>query len=125
MDPDGRKVRPYTVAALNNEIGGWQQPVPAQPFSPSGEKLGCGNPTARYSDTNLNYNETQIATPTQMAGIIFGGREKIVDIGVNWHMNRNVKPQIHNSSPRRQGYSSASHPRQPGSQHPGRSPVPN
>lgn len=88
--------RPYTVAAVNNEIGGWQQPVPSQPFSLNGESWGAWELAARYSDMDLDWNPRQIQTTTQLAGIV-GGRERIFDIGVNWYMNRNVKLQVHNS----------------------------
>ena len=47
----------------------------------------------RYSDTNLNWNPTQVASPTQLAGIL-GGEERIVTLGLNWYMNRNVKLQV-------------------------------
>lgn len=90
------ETRPYTVAALNNEIGGFQQPVPSKPFSLRGDSWGAWEIAARYSDINLDWNPRQVQTTTQLAGIV-GGRERIFDIGVNWYMNRNVKLQIHDS----------------------------
>jgi phosphate-selective porin OprO/OprP len=90
------ETRPYTVAALNNEIGGFQQPVPSKPFSLRGDSWGAWEIAARYSDIDLDWNPRQVQTTTQLAGIV-GGRERIFDIGVNWYMNRNVKLQVHNS----------------------------
>ena len=90
------ETRPYTVAALNNEIGGFQQPVPSRPFSLNGDSWGAWELVARYSDIDLDWNPRRVASTTQLAGIV-GGRERIFDIGVNWYMNRNVKLQIHNS----------------------------
>ncbi|HJT42470.1 MAG TPA: porin [Rhizomicrobium sp.] len=90
------ETRPYTVAALNNEIGGFQQPVPSRPFSLRGESWGAWELVARYSDIDLDWNPRRVASATQLAGIV-GGRERILDIGINWYMNRNVKLQVHNS----------------------------
>ena len=42
---------------------------------------------------NLNYNPTQLASSSQLAGIT-GGDERIVTLGVNWYLNRNVKLQV-------------------------------
>lgn len=90
------ETKPYTVAALNNEIGGFQQPVPSRPFSLRGDSWGAWELVARYSDMDLDWNPRQVQTTTQLAGIV-GGRQRIFDIGVNWYMNRNVKLQVHNS----------------------------
>ena len=46
--------------------------------------------TARYSDTNLNWRTDQFLSTTQLAGIA-GGEEKIVALGVNWYLNRNIR----------------------------------
>ena len=48
---------------------------------------------ARYYDTNLNYNPGQLASTAQLAGIT-GGDERIVTLGINWYLNRNVKLQV-------------------------------
>ena len=90
------ETKPYTVAALNNEIGGFQQPVPSRPFSLAGDSWGAWELVARYSDIDLDWNPRRVASTTQLAGIV-GGRERLIDLGVNWYMNRNVKLQIHNS----------------------------
>jgi phosphate-selective porin OprO/OprP len=90
------ETRPYTVASLNNETGGWQQPVPSRPFSLRGDSWGAWEVAARYSYIDLDWNPTQTQTATQLAGIV-GGKERTFDIGVNWYMNRNVKLQVHQS----------------------------
>jgi phosphate-selective porin OprO/OprP len=90
------ETRPYTTNSLNNETGGFQQPVPSRPFSLRGDSWGAWELVARYSDTDLNWNANQVANASQLAGIR-GGRETIFDIGINWYMNRNVKLQIHDS----------------------------
>ena len=46
---------------------------------------------ARYSDTNLNWHQPQVAVAgVQLAGIP-GGEEKILAIALNWYLNRNVR----------------------------------
>ena len=49
----------------------------------------------RYSDTDLNWHTSQAAVTnitgtSQLAGIA-GGEERVVDLGVNWYFNRNVR----------------------------------
>ena len=65
----------------------------SRPFSLNGDSWGAWEVALRYSDTNLNWNPTQVAGPTQLAGIL-GGDERIVTLGLNWYMNRNVKLQV-------------------------------
>ena len=90
------ETRPYTPNSLNNETGGFQQPVPSRPFSLRGDSWGAWELVARYSDTDMNWNGNQTANASRLAGVL-GGRETIFDIGINWYMNRNVKLQIHDS----------------------------
>jgi len=87
------ETKPYTAQAINNEVGAFGNPVPSRPFSLDGDSWGTWEVTARYSDMNLNYNPTQLASTSQLAGIT-GGDERIVTLGLNWYMNRNVKLQI-------------------------------
>jgi len=47
----------------------------------------------RYSDTDMNWNSTQLASTAQLAGVL-GGRERILALGINWYMNRNVRMMI-------------------------------
>jgi phosphate-selective porin OprO and OprP len=42
---------------------------------------------------NLNWHQTQVANTTQLGGIL-GGDERIVTLGVNWYLNRNIKLQV-------------------------------
>lgn len=87
------ETKPYTAQAINNEVGGFGNPVPSRPFSLGGDSWGAWELAARYSDTNLNYNPTQLASTSQLAGIT-GGDERIITLGINWYMNRNVKLQV-------------------------------
>ena len=83
----------YTVSATNNEVGGFGAPKVASPFSWKGDSWGAWELTARYSDTDLNWNQLFAGTATQQAGIN-GGDERIVALGVNWYLNNNVKLQL-------------------------------
>jgi phosphate-selective porin OprO/OprP len=83
----------YEPVALNNEMASYEAPVPAKPFSLSGDSWGAWELVARYSDTNLNWNSNQLAGTTQLAGVL-GGRERIVALGINWYMNRNIRMMI-------------------------------
>jgi phosphate-selective porin OprO/OprP len=87
------ETKPYTAQAINNEVGAFGNPVPSRPFSLDGDSWGSWEIAARYSDMNLNWNPTQLATTTQLAGIT-GGDERIVTLGLNWYLNRNVKIQV-------------------------------
>jgi len=84
------EAKSYTASALNNETGGFQSIVPSRPFSLAGDSWGAWELVARYSSTDMNWNPTQLATATQLAGIN-GGREDIIALGVNWYLNRNVR----------------------------------
>jgi phosphate-selective porin OprO/OprP len=85
----------YTVSATNNEVGGFGAPKVVSPFSRSGDSWGACELTARYSNTDLNWNETRIADPLTLtqAGIA-GGEERIIMLGLNWYLNNNVKLQL-------------------------------
>ena len=83
----------YTVSATNNEVGGFGAPKVARPFSWRGDSWGAWELAVRYSDTDLNWNDTTAATATTQAGIN-GGDERIVAIGLNWYLNNNVKLQF-------------------------------
>jgi phosphate-selective porin OprO and OprP len=73
----------YTVTAQNNEIGGWTGPKVANPFSLDGESWGAWEWVIRYSDTNL----TDLAGGTKYNG----GDEKILNTGINWYLNNQVR----------------------------------
>lgn len=84
------ETKTYTPSAINNEVGGFNMPVPSRPFSLDGDSWGAWELAARYTDTNLNWHANQLAGSTQLAGIL-GGRERIVSLGVNWYLNRNIR----------------------------------
>jgi phosphate-selective porin OprO and OprP len=86
----------YTVTSMNNEVGGFGSPKVANPFSLDGDSWGAWEFVARYSDTNLNWNKNQAQTATTQIGIN-GGDERILDLGLNWYLNNNVKLQVHDS----------------------------
>jgi phosphate-selective porin OprO/OprP len=98
----------YTVTSTNNEVGGFGAPRVASPFSFSGDSWGAWELTARYSDTNLNWNPTTAAAATTQAGIN-GGDERIITIGLNWYLNNNVKLQINDLITSVNKFSSVSH----------------
>jgi phosphate-selective porin OprO/OprP len=80
----------YIASALAETQAGFQSLVPSRPFSLDGGSWGAWEVTARYSDTDLNWNASQVASTTQLAGIT-GGRQRIMALGVNWYLNRNVR----------------------------------
>ena len=55
-----------------------------------GGSWGAWELTARYSDTNLNWNTTQLASASNLAGVL-GGEQRIVALGINWYLNRNIR----------------------------------
>lgn len=80
------ETRQYSPSALNNEVGGWQGPsAVASPFSLDGESWGAWELAVRYSDTNLNWHLSDKTNG------VAGGREDIVDIALNWYLNRNIR----------------------------------
>jgi phosphate-selective porin OprO/OprP len=84
------EAKSYSPSAINNEVGGFNGPVPSRPFSFSGDSWGAWELAVRYSDTNLNWHDTQVASPVQLAGVV-GGDERIVAIALNWYLNRNIR----------------------------------
>lgn len=78
------ETKTYSPSALNNEVGGFNGPVPSRPFSFSGDSWGAWELAVRYSDTDLNWHRT-------VANGVFGGRESVVAIALNWYLNRNVR----------------------------------
>lgn len=85
----------YTTSATNNEVGGFGAPKVVSPFSWAGDSWGAWELTARYSDTDLNWNEDRIADPLSFtqAGIA-GGEERVIMLGLNWYLNNNIKLQL-------------------------------
>jgi phosphate-selective porin OprO/OprP len=87
------ETKAYSPSAINNEVAGFNGPVPSRPFSLNGGSWGAWELVARYSNTNLNWNVNQLASATQGAGIL-GGQERIVALGVNWYLNRNIRVMV-------------------------------
>jgi phosphate-selective porin OprO/OprP len=87
------ETKAYSASALNNEVGGFQAPVPSRPFSFSGDSWGAFELVARYSNTDLNWHTNQIQTNSQLAGVL-GGEERVIALGLNWYLNRNVRVMI-------------------------------
>jgi phosphate-selective porin OprO/OprP len=83
----------YIASALAETQAGYQSLVPSRPFSLDGGSWGAWEFATRYTDTNLNWNGTQLASTTQLAGIN-GGRQRIVALGINWYLNRNVRVML-------------------------------
>ncbi|MBW8852886.1 MAG: hypothetical protein JF604_00825, partial [Bradyrhizobium sp.] len=80
----------YIASALAETQAGFQSLVPSRPFSLDGGSWGAWEVTARYSDTDLNWHGSQTASTSQLAGIN-GGRQRIMALGINWYLNRNVR----------------------------------
>jgi phosphate-selective porin OprO and OprP len=89
------ETKTYTPAGLAETQAGFGAPVPSAPFSLAGGSWGAWEAVARYTDTNLNWNTTQLASAASgvQAGIL-GGRQRIVALGINWYMNRNVRVML-------------------------------
>jgi phosphate-selective porin OprO/OprP len=79
------ETKAYGVSATNNEYGSWGIPAPSRPFSLKGNSWGAWELAARYSDTDLNWEENTSGTG------VAGGDEKIWTVGLNWYLNRNVR----------------------------------
>ena len=85
------EAKSYSASAINNEAGGFQAPVPSRPFSFSGDSWGAWELAARYSNTQMNWHQPQVAIAgVHLAGIP-GGDERVLAIALNWYMNRNVR----------------------------------
>ena len=87
------ETKSYSPSGLAETQASFGQPVVSRPFSLSGDSWGAWELVARYSDTDLNWHSTQLATTTQLAGVL-GGDERVLDLGVNWYLNRNVRVMI-------------------------------
>jgi phosphate-selective porin OprO/OprP len=95
------ETKAYSPSAINNEVGGFNAPVPSRPFSLSGDSWGAWEIAVRWSDTDLNWNPSQTAitntTGTSRLAGITGGDEQIVTLGLNWYLNRNVRVMINDN----------------------------
>jgi phosphate-selective porin OprO/OprP len=89
------ETKTYTPNGLAETQAGFGAPVPSRPFSLSGGSWGAWELAARYSDTNLNWMASRLAVSnttgtSNLAGVL-GGEERILDLGLNWYLNRNVR----------------------------------
>jgi phosphate-selective porin OprO/OprP len=73
--------------SYNASRGAWNGVRPRADFKP-GVAPGAWEVAARYSVTDL---DDAPATGAQPAGSVRGGEQKIVTLGVNWYLNRNVR----------------------------------
>ena len=87
------ETKAYSPSAINNEVGGFNGPVPSRPFSFSGDSWGAFELVARYSNTDLNWHTNQAPSTSQLAGVL-GGQEQVIALGLNWYLNRNVRIMI-------------------------------
>ena len=81
------EAKQYSPGAINNEVGGFNAPLPASPFSFNGHSWGAWELAVRYSNTDLNWHTT-------VASGIFGGDERVLAIGLNWYLNRDIRLMI-------------------------------
>jgi phosphate-selective porin OprO/OprP len=92
------ETKAYTPNGLAETQAGFGLPVPSRPFSLMGGSWGAWELAARYSDTNLNWNAAQTAltntTGTSHLAGITGGEQRILDLGINWYLNRNVRVML-------------------------------
>lgn len=96
------ETRSYEPSALNNEVAGWDGPsAVASPFSLDGDSWGAWEVAVRYSDTDLDWHKMQLAGAACAGGPcnsqqngIPGGRESVIDLGVNWYLNKNIRLMV-------------------------------
>jgi phosphate-selective porin OprO/OprP len=74
--------RAYSMASA-----AFLRPVPANDFNPAQGDWGAWEVAARYSDTDLDYNENSLVTADQVRG----GNQKIFSAGLNFYPDYNVK----------------------------------
>jgi phosphate-selective porin OprO/OprP len=89
------ETKTYTPSGVAETQAGFGIPVPSRPFSLAGDSWGAWEVAARYSDTDLNWMKSQTSVTntlgtSNLAGVL-GGEERILDLAVNWYLNRNVR----------------------------------
>lgn len=79
----------YAASATNNNVAVFQGPSVSRPWSPGGG-WGAWSIHSRYSVVDLNFNEGDagFATP---AGGVRGGEQAILNVGLTWYLNNNLK----------------------------------
>lgn len=76
------EVRPYNMAA-----GAFSRPSPSATFDPANGNWGAWEIAARYSQTDLDYHTSSAVA----ADRVFGGKQDIYSIGLNFYPHDNVK----------------------------------
>jgi len=79
----------YAAAATNNNVGVFRGPSVTSPWSLGGG-TGAWSLHGRYSVLDLNFNEGNAGAATP-AGGVRGGEQTILNMGVTWYMNSNLK----------------------------------
>lgn len=74
----------------NNVNGAFDAPAVSHPLDVANHQYGAFELAARYSLTDLNYNEGVLGAATPLGGIR-GGEQKIWTAGINWFPNPDVK----------------------------------
>jgi phosphate-selective porin OprO/OprP len=92
------ETKTYSPNAVAETQAGFGAPVPSRPFSLTGGSWGAWEVAARYSDTNLNWMQSQVAVTntlgtSNLAGVL-GGDQRVVDLALNWYPNRNIRLMI-------------------------------
>src|SRR5258707_2465836 len=84
----------YTVTGESRKYipttGAYSAIVPARPLSFTAGGWGALELAARYSYVNLNNHATPGVAPTTTGGV-FGGRQTIYTLGVNWYPITNIR----------------------------------
>jgi phosphate-selective porin OprO/OprP len=80
--------RPY-----DNGVASWGYIRPSHPFSLATGDIGAIEVAVRYSYANLNDHVVR-GLPSAVTGGIFGGKQGITTIGLNWYPNYNVRVML-------------------------------
>lgn len=75
----------YAPSGLNNNVAVWRGPAVSSPW-------GAWSLSGRYSTMDLDFEAGTPGAPCQeFAQCIRGGHQSIVNVGVNWYLNANLK----------------------------------
>jgi phosphate-selective porin OprO/OprP len=77
--------RPYLIARA-----AFSSPKPDHPFDLSTGGAGAFELVGRYSSVDLNSNVHQ-GTPQSVTGGVFGGKQEVYGIGLNWYPNQWIR----------------------------------
>jgi phosphate-selective porin OprO and OprP len=68
-------------------------PIPAHPFSLSRGDWGAFKLVSRYSVADLNAGAA-LAIPQSVTGGVYGGKQQIYAVGLNWYLNSNMRVML-------------------------------